>query len=100
MVLTLDLVLEHKCEGLEILYPTSMSGTQFLLGVEVFQSLVVRKDDELLWQQVLSLMSERLNHNIKFLIIGGVPHPSFIELVTEVGYGVSILTENVAYPYS
>ena len=45
-------------------------------------------------------MSERLNHGIKLLIIGGVPHPSLIELLTEVGYGVSILIENAAYPYS
>ena len=100
MVLTPSLVLEHKCERLEILYPTSMLDTQFLLGVEVFQSLMVRKDDELLWQQVVSPMSERLNHGIKLLIIGRIPHPSLTELLTEVGYGVSILTENAAYPYS
>ena len=35
MVLTIDFVFEHKCVGLEILYPPSMSGIQLLLKIEV-----------------------------------------------------------------
>ena len=34
-VFTTDFVFEHKCVGLEILYPPSMSGIQLLLRVEV-----------------------------------------------------------------
>ena len=35
-VFTTSLVLEHKCIGLQIFYPSSMSGIQLLLGIEVF----------------------------------------------------------------
>ena len=34
-VLTTGFVFEHKCVGLEIFYPPSMSGIQLLLGIEV-----------------------------------------------------------------
>ena len=61
---------------------------------------MVRKYYELLWQQVVSPVSERLYHNIKLLVICGVPHSCVIEFFTEVGYKVPFLTENTAYPYS
>ena len=35
-IFTTGLVLEHKCVGLQILYPSSMSGIQLLLKIEVF----------------------------------------------------------------
>ena len=60
---TTSLVLEHKCVGLKILYPTSMSGIQFMLEIEVLQGFVVRKDYELFWQQVVSLVLERLHQH-------------------------------------
>ena len=34
-VFTTDFVFEHKCVGLEIFYPPSMSDIQLLLGIEV-----------------------------------------------------------------
>ena len=59
---------------------------------------MVRKDYELLWQQVVSLVSERLHHNKKLLVICVVPHSSIIEFFTEVGYRVPFLTENTIIP--
>ena len=61
---------------------------------------MVRKDYKLLWQQVVSPVSERLHYNIKLLFICGVPHSSITEFFTEVGYRVPFLTENTTYPYS
>ena len=61
---------------------------------------MVWKDYEFLWQQIMSLVSERLHHSIKLLVICGVPSSSIIEFFTQVGYRVPFLTENTAYPYS
>ena len=99
-IFTTSLMLEHKCVGLQIFYPSSMSDIQLLLKIEVFQSFMVRKDYELLWQQVVSPVLERLHHSIKLLVICGVPHSRITEFFTEVGYRVPFLTDNTAYPYS
>ena len=77
-----------------------MLDIQFLLKIKVFQGFMVRKDYELLWQQVVSPVSERLHHSIKLFVICGVPHSSITEFFTEVGYRVPFLIENIAYPYS
>jgi len=69
---------------LKELNSSPMSRVQLLLRVDILQSLMIREENELMQQKVMSPIAKCLNHRIEFLIIGGVSLSDFIQHLTKV----------------
>ncbi|KAI0494319.1 hypothetical protein KFK09_024453 [Dendrobium nobile] len=64
--------------------PSTMACIQLLLGVDITQSFVIRENDKLLREQVVSPITKILDHSVKLFIIHGIMLPNIIKLFTEV----------------
>ena len=84
-------MLDGEMEGLKILYPFSMSRVEFVLSLNVLESLMIRMENEFSSNKIMTLMLQCSNDSIKLLVVGGVLLLGIVELLTKEGNGSLLL---------
>lgn len=84
---------QHKCISLQQLNPSHMSLIQLYVNVQILQSLMIYIQYKILRKQVISPLLQVLNYGIRFMIINWVSTSSIMQLLTEISYRSSFLTQ-------
>jgi len=85
-------MVDHKVKGLKILYPLSKPWIKLVLALNELERLMIRMEDELPSQQVVSPMLQSPSNCIKLLVISLVFALGIIEFLTKVSKGLSFLS--------
>lgn len=97
MIFRTYFMFKHKRKLLYVIKPSCMFGIQMLLRMNMPQRIMVRVQDEVLVDQVMSPMVERLDDGIKLQVIRRVSLLCFIKFLTEEGNRVPLLAQYSPY---
>jgi len=85
---------DHIRKLLNKLYPFGMSLVKLVLAFQIFKRFMITMYHKLFWKKLVLPILQGPNKSIKLFVIGGVIEVTFLEFLTKISYGMTLLKED------